>query len=333
MRRRGVSCALLMAVALLALPQAATAGAGALDIPAAVPAKFRAAVRARLRMPKPKPPRSFESRFEIEAQHGYEISVIGEGDLVAVEVTRPARHPSPLERLLGGEQAATAYLARGTVTPRRIAAKFGKFGQVDVRFRPSGRVATSKRRRHCRGTDRFTSQLGVFVGSIRFSGEKHYVAVRAHRAKGRVRSPLRLNCGLPLFRSFARASARPVGEQPSFTPTFLGAGWRHAVASTKLIAFRSRRATLFLAFSEKAMGRMAMIRYGIAVDSAKVFDINDALTSATIAPSAPFHGRGLYAAAPDGTTSWTGSLSVSFPGAPRTPLTGPEFEVELSSGY
>jgi hypothetical protein len=326
--RRAIACAVLIASGLLLLPQASMANA--LDIPAIVPAKFRAAVRARLHMPKPH--QEFESSFEIEGRHGYEISVIGEGDVVAVEVTRRARHKNPLQKFLGLEQAATAYVARGTVTPTRIAATFGKFGHVDVRFRPS-RVVKSKPRRRCRGAQRFTSRLGVFVGAIRFRGEEHYVAVRAHRAKGRVRSPLQLRCGGPRFRSVPGRRARPVGQPPSFTPTFLAAGWRHAVAATELLAFRGRRATLFLATSEESMGSMAELRYAIAMSRSKVFDLNDALTSATIEPPAPFHNRGIYRAAPDGTTSWTGPLSVSFPGSPRTPLTGPQFEVELSAGY
>jgi hypothetical protein len=327
--RRAVSCAVLAAAVLGALPQAATAGA--LDIPAAVPAKFRAAVRARMHMPKPH--HQFESSFDIEAQHGYEISVTGVGDVVAIEVTRPARNKSPLQKFLGLEQAATAYVARGTVTPTRIAANFGKFGRVDVRFRPSGRVAKSKPRRRCRGVDHFTSRLGVFVGGIRFSGEKHYATVRAHRAKGRIRSPLQLRCVGSFFRPRPGRRARPVRQHPSFTPTFLVAGWRHAIAATELLSFRSKRVTLFLAISEESMGSMAELRYAIATARSKVFDMNDALTAATIAPPAPFHGKGIYAAAPDGTASWTGPLSVSFPGAPRTPLTGPQFEVELSAGY
>lgn len=329
MSGRNVACAVLAAAALLAAPQASTANV--LDIPAAVPAEFRAAVRERLRMPKPH--HQFESRFELKAQHGYQMSVIAEGDAVAIVVTRPARHKTLLQELLGLEQAATAYVARGIVTPSRIAATFGKFGQVDVRFRPSGRVKKSRPHRHCQGADRFASRLGVFVGGIRFSGEKRYVAVRAHRAKGWVRSRLQARCNRPRFRSPPGRRARPVHGHPSFTPTFLAATWRHAIAATELLAFRARRATLFLALSEESMGSMAQIRYGIAVSQPKVFELNDALTAATIAPPAPFHGKGVYGAAPDGSTSWTGPLSISFPGAPRTPLTGPQFEVELAAGF
>jgi hypothetical protein len=328
--RRAIACSALIALGLLALQQASMAVA--LDIPAAVPAQFRSLIRARMHMPKPR--QAFESRFEIKAGKGYELTVIGQGDVVAVEVARPARHKSPLERLLGLEQAATNYVARGTVTPRRIAASFGKFGRVDVRFRPSGRVVSSDRRRRCRGADRFTNRLGVFVGSIRFSGEKHYVAVRAHRAKGRVHSPLRLHCALPPIRRPAQASARPLPQHPSFTPAILTAAWRHAVAATELFVLRGRRATLFLAFSEESLGSsLAEFRYGLATARSKAFHFNDALTAATIAPPPPFHGKGIYGAAPDGGTSWTGPLSVSVPGAPRAPLTGPQFKVELSAGY
>ena len=87
------------------------------------------------------PPRhGFETHLELEAKHGYEVTVIGEGDVVAVEVTKPAPpgKENALERLLGMRSAVTAYVARGTVTPRRIVASFGKFGKLDLRFRPSG---------------------------------------------------------------------------------------------------------------------------------------------------------------------------------------------------
>jgi hypothetical protein len=329
MMRRAAACSALVTVCLLALPQASMAGG--LDIPSAVPPQFRALIRARMHMPNPR--QGFESRFEIKAGHGYELSVIGEGDIVAVEVTRPARNKGPLEQLLGLEQAATLYVARGIVTPGRIAASFGKFGSIDVRFRPSGRVVSSDPHRRCKGADHFTNRLGVFVGNVRFRGEKHYVAVRAHRVKGRVRSPLRLRCALPPIRSRAQSSARPLPQHPSFTPAVFTANWRHAVVATELFVLRGRRATLFLAFSEESLGSIAELHYGLATARSKVFRFNEALTAATIKPPSPFHGKGFYAAAPDGTTSWTGPLSVSFPGTPRAPLTGPQFEVELSAGY
>jgi hypothetical protein len=329
MIRRAPVGAVLVAIGLLTLPSASMANA--LDIPAAVPPQFRALLRARLHMSPPR--HGFESRLALKAQHGLELSVIGEGDIVTVEVTRPERRKSALERLLGIEQAVTAYVARGTVTPNRIAASFGKFGRVDVRFRPSGRAVGSHFGRRCKGADHFTSRFGVFVGGVRFSGENRYVAVRAHRAKGRVRSPLHLRCAQRRFQRPARSWARPIGQHPNSVRAFLTAGWRHAVSSTELLALRGRRTTLFLAISEESMGAMAEVRYGFATTPSKVFVVDDALTSATVEPPAPFIGKGIYHAEPDGTTSWAGSLAVSFPGAPRLPLASEQFEATLESSF
>ncbi len=330
--RRTPAFAVLVTVGLCLLPAAAMAGA--LDIPAAAPSQFRALLRAKLHMPPSR--HGFESRFDLKAQHGYTVTVVGEGDIVVLEVSRPQPQAkgNSLEKLVGFRQAETAYVARGTVTQHRIAASFGQFGKVDVRFQPSGQMVESDPRRRCRGADHFTSQLGVFIGGVRFSGEQHYVAVQSHRVKGRVRSPLRLRCSSPPPHRSSSSRARPVHEQPSFTPTFLTATWRHAVSSVELITFRLGKTTLFAAINEESLGSMARIRYALTTTSSKkALIFNDALTNATIAPPTPFHGEGTYGAASDGTTTWTGPLSVSFPGAPRLPLTGEGFKATLETGF
>jgi hypothetical protein len=332
MRRLSVSTALL-ALCLCVLPSFATADR--LDIPAAAPPQFRALLRAKLHMPPPRR-HGFESRFDLEAQHGYTVSVVGEGDIVAVEVSRPVAHgkKDALEELIGSQRAVTDYVARGTVTEHRIAATFGKFGKIDVRFRPTGQVVESDPGRRCRGADHFTSRLGVFVGGFRFSGEGHYVSVRSHKAKGRIRSPLHLQCNSRPPHSFSSSRARPVREQPSFIPTFLTATRRHAVSALELVTLQIGKTTLFVAINEESLGSMARMRFALATaPSKKTLSVNDALTAATIAPPAPFHGKGTYRAASDGTTTWTGPLSISFPGAPRLPLTGEEFEATLESGF
>lgn len=325
-------CAAVTTIGILALPS--VAAADTLAVPAAVPPQLRALLRARMHTPQPR--QGFVARIELKAQHGYEVAVMGEGDVAAVQVSKPMPHGkgSFLEALFGARQAVTLYVARGTVTRRRIAASFGKFGKVDMRFRPSGRVVQSDARKRCRGTDHFTSRLGVFVGGFRFSGEKNYVSFRSHRAKGRIRTPQRLRCSSFFFRANASSRARPVPQHPSFTPTFLEAGNRHGVSSTELLTFRVGRTTLFLVATEEGLGSMARIRYALATGpSKKVLALNDALTKASIEPPLPFHGKGTYRAAPDGTTSWTGSLSVSLPGAPRLPLAGDEFKATLESGF
>lgn len=330
MKRLARTCVALAALAaLLSLPRAASATV--LDIPSLVPPQFRALMRDSVKVARPH--RGFEASLRLEARDGFEVVVFGVGNVVAIEVARRKSHPNPLERFLGVDRAATAYVTRGVVTRHRIEASFGRLGKVDVRFRPSGRVVTSDPRRHCSGPDRFTSRLGVFAGIVRFHGEKHYVTADARRAKGRVRTPLRLACSQPFFALDAPAArARPVRQHPSFEATALSAGHREAVAGTEVFAFRVRKLTLFFAISEENTGRMAEIRYGFATAPSKLFSANDALTRVRVRPPAPFHGTGVYAAAPDGTTTWEGNLSVSLPGAPRLPLTGDRFTAKLEAG-
>lgn len=329
--RRSVAMA-LVAIGVGSLLGPSSAPASALDIPAIVPPKFRAAVRTHLRMPRPR--HQFESRFDIDAKRGYRLSVIAEGNLVALEISRPRKRAQRDSLAARFDQAVTAYVARGTVTPGRIAASFGKFGSVDMRFRPSGRAIESHFRRRCRGADHITKLLGVFVGNVRFQGERRFLAVRAHRAKGSVRSPLRLECsGGPIRPTSQARSARAVRTPPSAVPTFLSVGRRQTVNSTELLAFSAGKATLLLVVDAKSLGTMAEFHYALSLTPAKALVANEALTAATLKPPAPFDGKGTYRAAPDGTTRWSGSLSVIFPGAPRLPLTGDQFEAELAAGF
>lgn len=317
-----------MALAAVLVPSMSVASP--LDIPAAVPPKFRPLVRAGLRSDKRTPHPAWESRFALKTRQGYEVVVVAVRDIVALEVARTRSGAStPLKQ----GRALTAYVAHGTVTPGRIEATFGGLGRVEMRFHQSGRVARPNPGRHCKGAGRFIRRFGVFAGTVRFTGENRYVAVRAHRAKGLIRRPIHPDCGIRNFDRGVGRLSRPVRHLPEFTPTILAASWRQVVSSTDFFALQIRKKTLYLAVSEESRGSMAEVRYALAVAPSETFVSDDALASAKLRPPAPFHGKGSYGAAPDGTKSWAGSLSVSFPGAPRFPLAGMQFAAMLATGF
>jgi hypothetical protein len=226
---------------------------------------------------------------------------------------------------------ATAYVTHGIVTPTRIEGSFGRFGSVAVRFRPSGRTSTEALHR-CRGQRGYVTHYGAFVGNVRFTGEGKYVAVRAHRARGRVRGPRHVHCRRG--RSVRHLShRRSSGSRSGGRRATLFAEHRTATTGTEVLAFQVGDIALLLALAEESLGRMAILHYALEIVSGSVISHDDALTSATLAPPRPFHGKGIYEAAPDGTRTWSGSLSVAFPGSPRLPLTGPEFAAKLEVGF
>jgi hypothetical protein len=331
MIRRVTRAAVLAVVALLAL--ASSSQAESLALPGSIPPQLRALLGERTQASPASP--NLVSRFAIKIGHGYEMAVIGRGQAVQVEIGRPSslQQGSPDASPIGTSEALSFYIARGTVTPHRIAASFGKFGRVDVRFRPTGPPIESRFQRRCRGADHFTTQRGAFVGSIRFTGESNFVTAHSHRAPGRVRTPLHLDCAAP--RSQSRASSLQRSIHPiDFGPdASLSASWRHGVDSAGLFSFGIRKAQLTAVITEESLGSVALIHLGLAISKPKVLTVDDALTSATLTPPAPFHGKGTYSAAPDGTKTWTGPLSVTFPDAPRWPLTGEQFKVKVDASF
>jgi len=324
--RTGAWAGLLLLMVSLAMGASAK-GASPIAVPAGVPAKLRPLIAARMHVSRGHRP-VWVSRFNIETRNGYDIAVVGVRGVVAIEVEKSGGQSGGRASRRG---AMTAYVAHGTATTHRIKASFGDFGAISVRFRPSGRVIKSRKGRGCRGPDRYTSRPGVFVGRIRFTGEDHYVQVRAKRVKGRIRRPVRLRCAaLPRP---AASSSRTVKDSPFASMDVLEAGQRGPLAATELIAVRFGKRLLCFASTEESLGSLAKVRYGFVVAPARGFTENEALTAAKLKPPWPFAGTGKYAASPEGIRSWAGTLRASFPGAPGLPLTGAEFRVRLDAGF
>lgn len=251
------------------------------------------------------PARNFRSQFSVEAgDHDVRVMTFGSAVILLVKHGKA-----------GKNFAASAYLARGVAKPERLQATFGQFGKVSMRFRESRNRTWFGKRRSCRGKHRYVRRRGVFVGNFRFRGEDGYVSVRLHRAKGTIVEEAR-KCRRsrgPIF--FAGASSHQ---------SVLLAIARDGVDSTGFLTVAAKK-SVFFAAHEESRGKLAIIRLAMARGRAQL-RASETLAAARVSPPAPFHGTGRYRAAPDGTTTWTGSLSVNFPGTPRFPLTGPDYE-------
>jgi hypothetical protein len=87
---------------------------------------------------------------------------------------------------------------------------------------------------------------------------------------------------------------------------------------------------LFVAGTSERVGALHIGRSVLVEGMPASFEALGDLSSATIGPPKPFSGTASFVRKIDGSTEWSGTLSVALPGAESTALTGPEFEADLA---
>lgn len=97
----------------------------------------------------------------------------------------------------------------------------------------------------------------------------------------------------------------------------------------ELIAIGADHAA-FYGGTEEAWGDLAVFHSAFLEKApAKDVRVGNALIFARVSPPPPFSGTATFRAAPDGTRTWTGLLTVNFPGAEHYPLVGPQFKAAI----
>lgn len=261
-------------------------------------------------------------QFQFAAGDGYRFTVGGYDATAAITVARPGS---------SGRRAWSSYVARGKVSPSTIHASFGALGRVDMRFHQSGHVTYGKRHHHCVGADRYKIRPGVFVGSLRFRGEGGYVSAKVHRVKGNVVTPRSLRCLDTLFEEFEEGGEGQGENRHKVTRLYSFV--RSGLTAMYFSASERGGKAGYLAEMEQTVGSVGVFR-GVAVRaSPATFAFDNALSLAGLTPPAPFSGSGSFQRGPTGAKSWTGSLAVSFLGAPNVSLTDPRFETQLTRSW
>jgi hypothetical protein len=298
------------------------------------------------------------SELKFENSDGYAITVVAYGQSVALSVT----HADGRRKAAGPTSTAT-YLAHGKVTPTSIAASFGDRGRIDVRFQPSGRKLRATHKAGCkRPGSSVLARFGTFAGELRFQGEGGFTSAEVHRIPGRsvnfsalvaclfgatphgqraVLPTPKLPWGIHLpgadvgvRRATPETPSVPTHPSHGPKPTTLLADHKTPLTRTVFAAqIRGRGPLRLLALESASEGSIGVIRFVKAEAAPSVFSFDDILSSASVTPPAPFSGTGAYQQGPGNTKSWTGSLAVSFLGAPHVPLTGSPFVARLARGW
>jgi hypothetical protein len=257
--------------------------------------------------------------FGLKGSGGYQVSVSGAGRRVELSVVRGT--------------AITQYSTRGRASAAGVRASFGRFGRVDVEFRPSSKVERIEPVPGCRGNPAVIRK-GVFVGTISFRGEAGYTKVKASSARGTFTTAARWTC------RGAGGKGGGGGEEQGKDVTlsascgslvFGALGGRAREQAAPVFPDEDKAFAGFFAASIEDAGRVRVSRGAIAFARGGAFLFDEALTSATVRPPGPFHGSGDFRLDPTGEAQWTGTLAVSFPGR-RVTLAGPGFHARLVRG-
>jgi hypothetical protein len=265
------------------------------------------------------------AEFTLPASNGYRITVSAD----------PEGRSDGVELTVAGHGANVQYIVPGKAGADTIKARFGDLGEVSVRFHASGRERDVRVPKKCmKERPRVvTSRLGRFVGTIKFRGEGGYTQVSARSAQGGTGDPLtntakKLQCEFRESEAERRRELESVSLEaaPPRAGIFFNAGrlfgdFPALAGKGKALPPKGDRYLFFVLAGER-VGQMSIIRTTGAIGDAQDFLFDDALASATVRPPAPFTGSGSYLRNADGSTSWTGNLSVPVPGLGTVGLTG-----------
>jgi hypothetical protein len=214
--------------------------------------------------------------------------------------------------------ATTSYSVPGFISKRRVQARLGSMGGIDLRFDPNGRTRRSKVPR-CTG-GKLTHRRGVWEGNLKFRGEKGYTSINRFRVPGEVVSRPSLTCQAP------NPSPVPPGT------TLLSANRGELSIGLYFSALKRRptsRASFTALKMEVRQRKIAITRSATATGPAGSFTYNNQATRATVTPPGPFAGRGQFNS--NARRKWTGSLRVSLLGAGTVDLTGRNISASLFS--
>ncbi len=262
--------------------------------------------------------RPFSAEFSLTASNGFLIYVsAGRHELTITVAEGRPRSSRVVE---------TTYSVTGVASPKGVEANLGALGEISLRFVPSGRVITRRRPKlpkGCKAPRTVVRREGTFVGVMRFEGEASYTTVEVTEVDGSVGTPEGVFCAT--FSSGSGGGKHHHHPHVSFPP-YLSATTAHNALGFAATATRHQGGGVgFVASSTEKNGAISISRWASVVAMPSDFKFDRRLTIATATPPPPFSGTATFHRRHKGPPSWTGSLAVSFPGAPETPLTGANF--------
>jgi hypothetical protein len=235
-----------------------------------------------------------------------------------------------------------SYEVPGVATEAGLKVRFGKLGMIDVTFAPTKTLSSTEPGEGCTGAPR-TLREGVFSGTIEFAGERDFVRIEGAQASGTMSVISQWECPeAEATDPFARVSrllamtsvTREEGERDSATvfalnrscSCFFVAGVHHRHSGGK---------SIFLGLKNEKREGMKIRRATQVRAPGSAFDIDRAVTKATLRAPAPFSGKATFEASSKAHTPgvWQSTIEVPLLGADPLDTGAPGFKASLVPEY
>lgn len=288
----------------------------------------------------PRPAAEKVARLTLRGSNGYKV-----GLLAPIEGAG-----SPIGVSVEDRRGEVEYMARGLASAHRLKASFGRLGEVDLVFHPSGRVLRSPSSLVGGCPAGASAQPGTFTGSFRLRGDGGFTVAGAHKVHGTVGAPT-----APTDRREEKAqlvgcvTREPLWKSSGATAVSGGQGGSPSLGAESIMPGRSvliAAAPLQISGDPRAEGGEATIVVDVLVreelegvtvsrvalgggPQEQVLAIAADDSEAVLTPGPPFSGSATFAKGPERSVTWSGDLSVPLPGLGPVALAGPGFTARL----
>jgi hypothetical protein len=274
-------------------------------------------------------PKSLRVNLSLPASNGYFATIQAQG-------------PRKVSLSLSKGGMSATYLARGRVSRKGIEADFGEFGQVSLRFKPESRFTPRgpfaglpvpvPLRESCKGKSS-EGEKGVFLGKVRFEGERGYTRIDTHRLRGRVVRRYERVCKAAVDPFADKFKVRE--EVVFFGAKAQGAGVQRFVSGMEMtvsVGGQELAIAVLKGSERKRVGHVGVTKAGFVIGESDTIDFSPAgkqPVTGLAMPEKPFEGTASYLGEGKAPPTWSGTLAVRLPGSGLVPLAGPEFEAEI----
>lgn len=252
----------------------------------------------------------------LHGTHGYGITV----DAYRASRTRGARVIVSVD----GARSLLRYAVPANLAGEGIHASLGRFGRIDLRWVPDGRIGEVKFACHGHGPQsHYFFDRGAYVGTLRFRGGKGFTAVRAHRVEWR-----------PSWYRGYNSCRREGGEYTPGPGKILQADLGVHDPSVRFFAYQAKHGAPveYEAYDREAVGRVEVERTTWADGGPTTLNSSPDFAAATIEPPAPFAGTASFARTKGENGTWTGDLTAGFPDGTVVSMAGTPFAAVFYSG-